>query len=396
VQFNANVQSIDPVSIIKWTVSNGVTGNAASLPVTFSVAGTYTVQLISGTSTGCFDTATHTIRVNPSPNVIASDNLVLCKGNSATLNAVGSNQFQWTPSQGLSCTTCQNPVASPAASTSYVVRGTNSFGCIGTDTVLVSVMQPFNMTVSADDTICIGQKSYLRASGANEYSWTPETSLSSLTVSNPVASPTLTTTYRVIGYDGASCFADTGFVTVAVGGYPVVDLGAYQVVAAGTVRPMTSTIQNGPVKTWLWSPATGLNCADCAQPVATINNDITYKVKVTNIYGCSAEDTVSFRTFCKDAQTFIPNAFTPDGDGVNDVLMVRGSGIVTVKTFRIFNRWGEVVFERANFPPNNPVYGWDGKIKGVSGPPDVFVYTAEVVCGNGTTFTYKGNVSILK
>jgi gliding motility-associated-like protein len=93
---------------------------------------------------------------------------------------------------------------------------------------------------------------------------------------------------------------------------------------------------------------------------------------------------------------FIPNAFTPNGDGFNDVLMVRASGIALVKTFRIFNRWGEVVFEKGNFQPNDPQYGWDGKIKGVESGPDVFVYTAEVVCENGTTFSYKGNVSILK
>jgi large repetitive protein len=159
---------------------------------------------------------------------------------------------------------------------------------------------------------------------------------------------------------------------------------------------LNSQVQNGPVTNWAWSQAAGLSCINCAQPVATILRDVTYKVKVTTAFGCSAEDTISFKTFCLDAQTFIPNAFTPDGDGINDVLMVRGSGIVTVKTFRIFNRWGEVVFERSNFAPNTTAFGWDGKINGIVGGPDVFVYTAEVVCGNGTTFTYKGNVSLLK
>jgi hypothetical protein len=76
--------------------------------------------------------------------------------------------------------------------------------------------------------------------------------------------------------------------------------------------------------------------------------------------------------------------------------MVRGTGIAMVKTFRIFNRWGEVVFERANFPANSVSHGWNGLIKGVPGGPDVFVYTAEVLCENGSSFTYKGNVSIIK
>ena len=93
---------------------------------------------------------------------------------------------------------------------------------------------------------------------------------------------------------------------------------------------------------------------------------------------------------------FIPNTFTPDGDGLNDILMVRGKGIVSVKYFRIFNRWGELVFERTNFAPNNISFGWNGKVKGIVGPPDVFVYTAEVICENGTVYTYKGNTSIIK
>jgi gliding motility-associated-like protein len=130
--------------------------------------------------------------------------------------------------------------------------------------------------------------------------------------------------------------------------------------------------------------------------VATIRRDITYFVKVTNIYGCEATDTVSFRTFCESAQVFIPNAFTPDGDGSNDILMVRAKGVASVKHFRIFNRWGEVVFERSNFQPNDPQHAWDGKIRGTVQPPAVYVYTAEVICENGTTYVYKGNVSILK
>jgi large repetitive protein len=183
---------------------------------------------------------------------------------------------------------------------------------------------------------------------------------------------------------------------VAVGQYPVVNLGPDQVVASGTALTLTPVVQNGPITNWAWSPSSGLSCNNCAQPVATILQDISYRVKVTTAFGCSGEDTISFKTFCRDAQTFIPNAFTPDGDGINDVLMVRGSGIVTVKSFRIFNRWGELVFERSNFVPNNPAFGWDGRINGIAGGPDVFVYTADVVCGNGTTFTYKGNVSLIK
>ncbi|RYY11382.1 MAG: T9SS type B sorting domain-containing protein, partial [Chitinophagaceae bacterium] len=112
--------------------------------------------------------------------------------------------------------------------------------------------------------------------------------------------------------------------------------------------------------------------------------------------GCTARDTIGIKTFCENSQVFIANAFTPDNDGINDILLVQGKGIVQVKSFRVFNRWGEVVFEKTGFSPNDPSAGWDGRIKGTIGGPDVFVYTAEVICENGTTYTYKGNTSILK
>ena len=76
--------------------------------------------------------------------------------------------------------------------------------------------------------------------------------------------------------------------------------------------------------------------------------------------------------------------------------MVRGTGIKSIKQFRVFNRWGELVFEKSNFSPNDPKYGWDGKIRGILATPDVFVYTAEVLCENDVPYTYKGNVTIIR
>jgi gliding motility-associated-like protein len=92
---------------------------------------------------------------------------------------------------------------------------------------------------------------------------------------------------------------------------------------------------------------------------------------------------------------YIPNAFSPDDDGVNDIFMIRGVGI-SIKSFRIFNRWGNLVFEKQSFDANDPKYAWDGKIKGVPATPDVFVYIAEIVCDNGTIKMFKGNVTVLK
>lgn len=396
VTFNSSITSIDPITFMQWTISGGGTATGANLIHTFTTAGTYTIRFIAGTTNGCFDTTFHTIIINQSPVVTVSPNVTICLGNSTTLTAAGGATYQWSPLQGLSCTTCANPVANPVITTPYVVTGTNALGCSISVPVTVTVIQPLNMMVSPNDTICILQSANLIATGATTYAWSPATGLSSTTVSNPVAAPLITTMYRVVGYDGFNCFTDTAFVLVAVGQYPTVNLGPDLTLAAGTVHPLITTVVNGPVQSWIWTPTADLNCSTCPLPNATIKKDITYIVNIKNIYGCAASDTVNIKVFCENSQVFIPNAFTPDGDGINDILMVRGSGIAMVKSFRIFNRWGEVVFEKSSFPPNSVAYGWNGKIKGVYGPPDVFVYTAEVICENGTSFTYKGNVSIIK
>lgn len=396
VTFSGLVQGTDPINIYQWTISNGVNSSGQDFTYTFATPGIFTVRFITGTVNGCYDTATHTISISPSPVVTVTPSLSICLGNSVQLNASGATQFDWAPSQGLSCINCSNPVATPVITTPYVVTGTNSFGCTSQATAVVTVIQPLNMTTSENDTLCIGQSVNLQASGAASYTWTPAQGLNNPRISNPTASPVVTTTYRVVGYDGYNCFTDTAFIVVAVGQYPTVNLGPDKTLSTGTVLPLTSTVTNGPIRDWLWTPDNDLSCGNCTLPSALIKNDIRYVVNVTNIYGCSASDSINIKVFCTDAQVFIPNGFSPDGDGINDVLMVRGKGILSVKSFRIFNRWGEVVFEKINFPPNNPAYGWNGKIKGIEGPPDVFVYTAEVVCDNGTPYTYKGNVSLIK
>ncbi|MEI6949684.1 PKD domain-containing protein [Paraflavisolibacter sp. H34] len=396
ISFKATVQSADALNPLQWTVSNGTSGRGEVFPASFAQTGTYDLTVVAGTVNGCFDQATHRIRIDPSPVISASEDLTLCKGASAPLAVSGTQSYSWTPVEGLSCTTCANPVAQPATTTPYVVRGTNSFGCTAFDTVVVRVMTPLKLAVSKTDSICIGQSSRLLASGASTYVWTPAAGLSAADAPNPIARPALTTRYRVVGYDGYNCFTDTAFVLVAVGEYPTVSLGPDLTLATGTQYSLKSTVQNGPIKKWEWSPATDLSCSNCALPVARVKKSTDYTVTVTNNYNCSASDTISIKAFCESAQVFIPNAFTPDGDGINDLLMVRAGGIAQVKTFRIFNRWGELVFERSGFVPNDKRFGWDGRIHGKTATADVYVYTCEVVCENGVPYTYKGNVSLIK
>jgi gliding motility-associated-like protein len=399
----AAITSIDPVTYYNWQFSNGTSGNTDTINAYFATTGYYKTKLIVGTAYGCYDTVGASVVIYPTPEVVTTPDFALCKGQTAFINTTGATKYEWTPSTGLSCNTCPNSIASPIVTTNYVVAGFNSFGCADRDTLLITVPQQFTLTTSGNDTMCIGGDSLqLTTSGASNYSWSPSVGLSATDTSTPKAAPPITTSYQVIGSDNYHCFADTAYLVVAVGTYPSVTLGPELVLSTGTnvtLNPVFTypTQTAGPISKYVWTPSTDLSCDNCPNPIATIDNDICYTLTATNIYGCSSNtDTLCVKAFCKNTQVFIANAFTPDGDGVNDKLVVQGKGIKIVKSFRIFSRWGEVVFERDNFPANDASYGWDGTIKGVPASPDVYIYTCEVMCENDVVFNYKGNTAIIK
>jgi gliding motility-associated-like protein len=105
---------------------------------------------------------------------------------------------------------------------------------------------------------------------------------------------------------------------------------------------------------------------------------------------------VTIQVLCNNGNVYIPNSFSPNGDGMNDIFYIRGKGIASVKALRVFNRWGMVVFQKHSFPINETGAGWDGRYNGQPLQADVFVYEAEVICDNNEVFSLKGNITLLK
>jgi gliding motility-associated-like protein len=227
--------------------------------------------------------------------------------------------------------------------------------------------------------------------------------LSNKNSASPTATPKVSTTYHVIGKDNYNCFTDTAEVRIAVGVPTPINIGKDTVITAGEVyqfnapnRFNTISGQANEIRKWIWKSPVELSCRDCASPQARISNDIEVSATAVNIYGCVSHDTLAIKTFCGATELFVPNAFSPDGDGINDVLLVQGKGVKMIKRFMIFNRWGEVVFEKANFLPGDKASSWDGTVRGRPASIDVFVWVAEVICEKGLPSTFKGNVAILK
>ncbi|MAT55933.1 MAG: hypothetical protein CMN32_15780 [Saprospirales bacterium] len=146
-----------------------------------------------------------------------------------------------------------------------------------------------------------------------------------------------------------------------------------------------------------WFPSESLSCGDCLNPLATPTATTLYKLTVVTENGC--EDSAPILIVVnKEASVYVPNAFSPNGDGTNDVFMIYAdpASVAKIKSFLVFNRWGESVFQYFNFEPNNPAYGWDGMHRGQMMDPAVFAWFAEVEFIDGRTEIFKGDVTLMR
>jgi len=145
-----------------------------------------------------------------------------------------------------------------------------------------------------------------------------------------------------------------------------------------------------------WSPSDGLSCDTCYQPIARPMQTTLYTVTIVGDDGCPSRSEVLI-TVDKKRDIFVPNAFTPNNDGVNDIFMVFGrNGVARIDRMVIFDRWGELVFSVENAPINFRGFGWDGTFKGRPLNPAVFVYYIELTYLDGVKEVLKGDVTLIK
>lgn len=395
--FNGSLTVPDTSAILwQWSLGNGNVSNLQNPPAqVYNTAGVYNIQLIATNSTGCKDTVSKTVEAYIGPVVDAGIDTMVCRGSSVTLTASGADNYTWSPPNGLSCTNCANPLASPDSLTKYTVTGTTIHGCANVDTVSVNVKQRFVMTARPGDTLCTGRSVRMFASGAATYTWSPGTGLNSTTSATPMASPRTTTTYRVIGEDDRHCFKDTNYVTIKVYPIPTVEAGQDKTINVGQSVDIMPNV-SADVTNVTWTPSTSIVSNHYPGITVRPRETTTYLVEVTNPGGCKSKDNVTVFVVCNGSNVFIPNTFSPNNDGMNDMFYPRGTGLFQIKTMRIFNRWGEIVYERNAFMPNDASKGWDGTYNGKKLTPDVYVYTIDILCDNNSVLTFKGNIALIQ
>ncbi|RKR85117.1 gliding motility-associated-like protein [Mucilaginibacter gracilis] len=357
-----------------WTDISGATQTSTTVQFANAVAGSYLYRLQVGEaanfgSTSCrVASPTLTVTVSVAVQATAASNGPLCIGETLNLTSSGGGTYSWIGPNNFSSKQ-QNPVVTTVSDKNagtYTVTVTSDAGCTATAQTTVAIGSRPVVSVSPAVTLCQGMSTTLTASGGVSYKWTPATGLSNANIASPVASPTQTTTYKVTVSDATSACPAIDSITVTVMNVPVVSAGNDKGVVKGNSVQLKGSI-TGNGYTYVWTPSTGLNDATKLSPVAKPTQTTTYMLTATSTEGCGVgTDVVTVTVFEKLS---IPNTFSPNGDGVNDVWNISGLDSYPGATLSIFNRNGARLYYSVGYPK-----AWNGTYNGSPLPVGTYYY----------------------
>lgn len=311
------------------------------------------------------------ITVNPLPLPGLSDTTTGCAETNLLLGATGGATYNWTGPNGFNSTDQNVTVPDLRAIDGgiYRVLVTTDKGCSDSDSTLVLVRPAVDPVVTGETSVCEGAPVNLLASGGVRYEWTPTNSLSSGSIPNPIASPADTTQYQVKVFSEYGCF-DTASVMVNIWKKPVANAGPNKQIIEGDAVPLEG-VAEGTNVIYFWTPVSYLTNTSSLSPVASPVDNITYTLNVVSQLGCgTSTDDVFVRVY---KQVKIPNAFSPNGDGINDDWKILNLVTYPEATVQVFNRHGQKVFESRGYNRN-----WNGTYNGQSLPVGTYYYVIDL------------------
>lgn len=397
-----------------WDFGDGVliTNTDTAVNHIYNFFGDFIPKVIMTDPSGCIIPVTglDTIRIKGATAKFGLDNRLFCDSglvrftDSTTFND-SLMGYQWDFGDGTT-STVQNPIhfyGTPGLYTvSLNVQTQNA--CVDTFRLnnVIKIVQSPLISIAGDSVICVFD-SILHTgrfdrsdTSAVQWSWQFPNGKSSF-VQYPVQQQYTTAgnfVVRATATNSTGC-ADTTTQNILVNPLPSVTMPSTLTMQVGFPVQIPATYTRN-VTNYTWSPASTLSCSDCPQPIAAPKFNTNYTISFVDSNGCRNTGQIQIIVICKNANVFVPNTFSPNGDGSNDVFYVRGRGLDRVKSLRIFNRWGEVVFEAQQFPVNDPAFGWNGKYKGNKPIPDVYVYQVEVFCDNSQIIRFDGNIALIQ
>ena len=353
-------------------------------------SGTYMVTVMD--SRGCRSTAGAVVGLTNNLFVTPQSDTSVCEGSPVQLQ-VNSNarDYSWSPVTGLNNSQVSNPVANPSVTSQYVV--TASLGpCSVNDTVVVNIKPAPVPDAGPNGFICFGQSYTLQGSGGVSFQWTPSATLDQPTMATPVSTPDSTTIYFLNVKDAAGCSSlIPGKTTVDV--TPPIHVLNFPADTISYSGDQFTLIASSVGNIYSWTPATGLSDPTISNPVITlgaVGTDQVYKVTASSIAGCKGEGYVRVRVYT-GPDIYVPTAFTPNGDGRNDRFTPFPVGIKKMNYFKVFNRWGAMIFSTTTLNQ-----GWDGKMGGKDQDAGIYVWIAEAVTASNTIITRKGTIALIR
>lgn len=331
-------------------------------------------------------------------------NILLCPGDQGVLEVENNNAnhmltYSWTPAYGMMSNNDLNQITvQPDSTTRYFVSMTNQHGCTtldSADAVLTNDM----IEVTPDTVVCAGDLVTLKATNLYpefvvSYDWSPSSEIIGATDESSVQISLFEDqTYQVVINNLLGC-SYSEFIDVTVSRVSLETFTAYaeeDSVAYGATTNIWVEPNNSNYN-YHWEPAELALYPDSFETPVTLYETTRMTGSVTDGYCLKDFDVLIYVSdlICDEPNIFIPNAFTPNNDGENDMLFLRGNNILEID-LKVYDRWGELVFES-----NDQSKGWDGEYKGVSLDPAVFVYHLKVRCENNLSYFKKGNVTLIR
>lgn len=382
--------SSSPGAVFNWSPAYNIIGSNTNSPSVYPRQNTIYNVLV--TDKGCI--ARDSIVVNVINQVALSlpPDTTICQTDSIMLlPSTNGLYFSWSPAVGLSSITDRAPYAKPLSTTAYSLRA--SVGkCAAVDAMNVKVVPYPAANAGLDATICYGKTAQLNANIQGSYfSWSPAETLYKSNTLTPVAGPQSTTDYILRVTDILGCPKPvTDTITVKV--IPKVIAFAGNDTMVVRSQPLQLNATGGT--TYQWSPVTDISDPFIADPVFLLTDGpdtVSYNVKVGTPEGCYSNDSIKIYIFETKPEAFIPTAFTPNGDGVNDAFRPKVAGMKKFIYFGVYNRWGQLLFST-----REPNKGWDGTYKGIAQESGTYVYVIDAIKYNDNPYFRKGTFVLIR
>lgn len=358
-----------------WLPNQHILGRNTNRPIVFPKDTTQYIVTMS--DNGCTNTDTVTVNVVDYITVQVAADTTICLTDPITLRTNSlATSYSWTPALTLNDSRSKNPLAQPTATTTYTVTG-NLGRCQATDQITVTVAPyPQVNIITQDTSICYGSRIQLMAAySGTDFRWTSSQSLFNANTINPLAGPEKTTVYTLTVRDTISGCPKTVIDSIRIIVSPMISVhaGRDTTIVPDQLLALNATASGGTQ--YQWSPTIGLSNPLIHNPVLQLGDDIDsilYRVRVSDPIGCYGEDHLLVKVFKGQPDLLVPSAFTPNSDGKNDVLRPISIGITELHYFRVYNRWGQLLFST-----QEQGVGWDGNFNGVKQGSGTYVYITQ-------------------